>query len=126
MHHDHDRMMDHHGSDRVRHDDAGWVRDQHGVPIYVGDGDYHPDEDDYAWVEEHGAHGYDEGGDYYRYAQPGGWYGHPGYYAAYPYWGWGTVTVTETTVTTSGGCCKKVHKAKPHKVKRRYKSAPRG
>lgn len=59
-----------------------WGYDERGIPIYVGNGDFHPDEEDYAWVE--GQDGYAEGA-----------YGHAGYG-----YGYGAV-VTETTVTTS-------------------------
>lgn len=36
-----------------------WSRDERGVPVYVGDGDYHPDERDYAWAEEADDGGWD-------------------------------------------------------------------
>lgn len=65
-----------------------WGYDDGGIPYYVGNGDFYPDDRDYAWVEDHrgpqGQHGYA--------------YGHEQGYA-YPY-GYGAV-ITETTVTTS-------------------------
>ncbi|MGF1549817.1 MAG: RcnB family protein [Sphingomonadaceae bacterium] len=54
--------------------------DSHGVPVYVGDGDYEPGERDYAWVERYEDEGYRS---QTRYAHPG--YGHGGY----GYWGHG-------------------------------------
>ncbi len=100
--------------------------DEGGVPRYVGDGDFHPEERDYAWVEEHDryAGGDDYGDDGYGPAmahddygypppphgcqpaapQPCGGYGY-GNGAGYGY-GYGhpcgqcwTVTIVETTVT---------------------------
>lgn len=141
MHERHDRVVVHHGSDRVKqypleaHPGAyrdgpypmewgrhGWERDEDGVPVYVGDGDYYPDDEDYAYVEGHG-----DGYHGYGYAQPGGWYGHSGTYGGYGYWGWPTVTITETTVTHHEKvCCTKVTYAPKKVVKRRYKSQPRG
>src|SRR3546814_26187 len=99
-----------------------------GVPVYVGDGDYYPDADDYAYVESfddraYAAHDYEPGPseDDYEGAYYEGDHGpgvivthhgmpHPGY--AYPppsygYYGWGGVTVTETTVTTYGCCAER-------------------
>ena len=83
-----------------------WAYDDRGVPVYVGDGDYYPGEDDYGWA---GAEdGYAEGYEDYGY---GGGYGHggcrescapyPHHMPAYGYgWGYGGMVVTETTVTT--------------------------
>jgi Ni/Co efflux regulator RcnB len=39
-----------------------WGRDDRGIPVYVGDGDYRPDGRDYAWAEEA-----DDGWDYSEY-----------------------------------------------------------
>jgi Ni/Co efflux regulator RcnB len=49
--------------------DRSWNRDEHGIPVYVGDGDWAPGERDYAWAEEA-----DEGGwDYSEYGDVGGY-----------------------------------------------------
>jgi Ni/Co efflux regulator RcnB len=122
------------GMDWDRYGDR-WGYDDSGIPVYVGDGDFQPDEQDYAWVEGQGpAHG-DGGWDYSEYgggpgpqggcapAHPspcgggGGGYGYaqpmpmpmpaPGYGYSQGYYGYangccGTVTITETTVTTGG------------------------
>jgi hypothetical protein len=124
-----------------------WEYDPRGIPVYVGDGDYYPGPDDYAYVESYDgrayAEAYDDEGYYedydYGYAHGGygGSYSH-GYYPPPPpgYWGygsyryghgWGGVTITETTVTTTHGCCaeEKVVVQKPHRVERRhYKRKP--
>lgn len=77
-----------------------------GIPRYVGDGDFHPDERDYAWVEEYGPEGYgyahsgaqcDAGP-----AQPCGApaYGHyPAYYGHACGYCAPIVTIVETTTT---------------------------
>ncbi len=123
-----------------------WAYDQRGIPVYVGDGDYYPGDEDYAWVEGE-SRGYADG---YGYGHQGG-YAHggpcaqacapmpplpPGY--AYPHgygWGWGYgygagMVVTETTVTTSPTIVEEtwveeevVHerRAKP----RKYRAKPR-
>lgn len=93
-----------------------WGYDERGIPVYVGDGDYHPDDEDYAYVEEHGDYGYGQGQGY--------GHAYPGHYG-YGHYGWGTVTITETTVThASTVCCEEP--APRHKVKKRhYKSRPR-
>ena len=76
-----------------------WGYDDRGIPVYVGEGDFYPEEEDYAWGQEHGGYaggyGYEDQGAY-------GSYGHGGYGQAYahPAYGYGAV-VTETTVTTS-------------------------
>jgi len=75
--------------------DDQWAYDDRGVPAYVGDGDFFPGGEDYAWVEG--------GGD--RYAGPH----HPSYpegacgpcHLPGPAYGYGGMVVTETTVTTS-------------------------
>ncbi|HEX8193508.1 MAG TPA: RcnB family protein [Allosphingosinicella sp.] len=47
--------------------DHPWNRDEHGIPIYVGDGDWRPGDRDYAWAEESEG-GYEDGGwDYSEY-----------------------------------------------------------
>lgn len=87
-----------------------WGHDQRGIPVYVGEGDYYPDGEDYAYVEGHGGTGYAEryGQDYgydqsYGYGQSYGY--HPGSYGyhggGYGYYGYGGAIITETTVTTS-------------------------
>lgn len=91
-----------------------WAYDDRGVPVYSGNGDFYPGEEDYAWVEGEGggyAHGYEQG---YRHDGGGYAYGacpqacaYPPVGHAYPYgyghgWGYGGgMVVTETTVTTS-------------------------
>lgn len=126
----------------VRHDvDWGqrreaWAYDPRGVPVYVGDGDFYPDADDYTYVD-----GYDD--DPYDYVYGGsceatygpGHYPPPacfqGGYPPYGYgYGWGGVTITETTVTTQGCCAEPqvVVKEYPARKVRHYKRkrAPRG
>lgn len=75
---------------------ARWGEGPGGVPVYVGDGDFEPEEWDYEWAErwENG-----ERPDEYGYGHPGQ---HPGYggYGAYGC-GCGPVVVTETTTTTA-------------------------
>ncbi|SMF64404.1 RcnB family protein [Allosphingosinicella indica] len=76
----------------------GWGYDDRGIPAYVGDGDFYPDEQDYAWVEDH-----DPRGPAYGYAYEGGAPAYPYGYGYYPYgyyYAYGPVTITETTVTT--------------------------
>jgi hypothetical protein len=91
-----------------------WDYDERGVPVYVGNGDFYPGEEDYAWVDEgRGGYGYDQR-HAYGYGAPctqtcTTTYVHP-YYHPYGYghgygagWGWGYgagAVVTETTVTT--------------------------
>lgn len=74
-----------------------------GIPEYVGDGDFNPDEEDYAWAEQFEGEDHAEGGMAYGhggYAQPG--YGAGGY-GGYGYgYGGGVITVTTTTTTTEG------------------------
>ena len=41
-----------HGTDWDRYGDRGWGYDENGIPVYVGDGDYHPDGRDHRWAEE--------------------------------------------------------------------------
>jgi hypothetical protein len=84
-----------------------WSFDEHGVPVYVGHGDFYPTQRDYAWVEH-----YDQGRAYaqapamgppmgapmpgqgYGYQQA--WAGSAGYSAS----SWGTMPiVTETVIT---------------------------
>ena len=105
-------------------------RDDDGIPAYYGRGDFHPDEEDYAYVEEQDRYAYESGHD--GRGRDGGWdysqYGHGGY--GYPppsggchpappqpcggygpsmghgyqqSYGYGyPVTIVETTVTTAG------------------------
>ena len=84
---------------------------QNGIPHYAGRGEFHPDQRDYAWVQQHGAqagyygaqagYGYSTssqqacGGNAYTYGYGCGGYG--GYGVAYP-------IIIETT-TYGGGCC---------------------
>lgn len=117
------------------------------VPVYVGDGDYHPDGGDYAYVESYddqayAAHDYEPGpyeddeGAYYEgdhgpgvtvthhgMPHPGYAYPPPPYGYGYGYYGWGGVTVTETTVTTYGCCAEEQVVVKKHhpRKKRHYK-----
>lgn len=74
----------------MRWDEYGdrWDYDDRGIPAYVGNGDYHPGDRDYAWVE--GPHGPPQGYGHHQQA-----YGYPGYGYG------GGMVVTETTVTTS-------------------------
>ena len=91
-----------------------WGYDGRGVPYYVGDGDYEPDDWDYEWAErwERGEYR-DEyawgppSGCERRCGPPPGWArgGHGGYggYGGYA-WGWaytGPVVITETITTTA-------------------------
>jgi Ni/Co efflux regulator RcnB len=118
------------GFDWDRYGDR-WGRDERGIPVYVGDGDYHPGDRDYAWAEEADEGGWDyseygyaegEGGCGERRRGPCGrprgdpGYGHAGQ-AGYGYgyerggygyghsgygYGGATVTITETVVETGG------------------------
>jgi Ni/Co efflux regulator RcnB len=84
-----------------------WDRDENGVPVYVGDGDFEPERWDYEWAE-----GWDRGEYREDYAEdrgpppppmpaPGyGVYGHGGYGYGYAPCACGPVVVTETIVTT--------------------------
>lgn len=96
-----------------------WAYDDRGVPVYSGNGDFYPGDEDYAWVEGEGggyADGYQQGyGHHQGYAYGGGACrqacAYPPDYSAYPYgyghgWGYGYgygagMVVTETTVTTA-------------------------
>jgi Ni/Co efflux regulator RcnB len=66
-----------------------WDYDHRGIPVYVGDGDFYPGDEDYAWVEEQQGPGRPMG--YGHHQQGYGYPAHPGY----------GMVVTETTVTTS-------------------------
>jgi hypothetical protein len=100
----HGRVHDgRYGYDWDPHGDR-WGYNDRGVPIYVGDGDFEPNGDDYEWAER-----WEEGeGDVYadRGRGHGGpvqshGYGH-GYAGGYGYGcGCGPVVVTETTTTTA-------------------------
>ena len=124
-----------------------WDYDDRGVPVYVGDGDYYPGEEDYGWVDR-GRGGFEGNGFDQGYAHGGGCpqtcapppppahypYGHgSGYGSGYGYgWGYGgTVVVTETTVTTAPSVVtetyyeeevvqRRAHKARKHRAKPRY------
>lgn len=131
-----------------------WAYDDRGVPAYVGEGDFYPGDEDYAWVEgERGryAEGYDHGGSYahghgyghaapcaqgcpvppppYPYGHGYGWGHGYGYGAG---WGYGAaMVVTETTVTTSPTIVTEtwieeevVHERRAKKA-RKYKAKPR-
>lgn len=83
-----------------------WNYDR-GIPEYVGNGDYRPDEEDYAYVEEEDVYAdrdHDDGRERHH-DEIVTYRGHPalGYVYAYPAyaWGYGGVTITETTVTTA-------------------------
>jgi Ni/Co efflux regulator RcnB len=89
-----------------------WGYDRRGVPVYVGDGDFEPDERDYEWAErwERGdRRGHGRGPDcsnpctrtYHGPPPPMPGYGH-GYGSGYGYGcGCGPVVVTETITTTA-------------------------
>jgi Ni/Co efflux regulator RcnB len=90
----HGRVHDgRYGYDWDRHGDR-WGYDGRGVPVYVGDGDYEPDDRDYEWAE--------------RWEERGGrdvvvdrrHHGGAGYGYGYGC-GCGPVVVTETTTTTA-------------------------
>ena len=49
-----------------------WGYDEGGVPVYVGDGDFHPTDRDYAWADEVVERGYARRGGY-REHHGGGW-----------------------------------------------------
>ena len=68
-----------------------WAYDDRGIPVYVGNGDFHPGPQDYAWVEGQGG----------AYAHHG--YGYPGYGYGYGHaYGYGAgMVITETTTTTA-------------------------
>jgi hypothetical protein len=93
----HGRVHDgRYGHDWDRYGDR-WGHDYRGVPVYVGDGDYQPDERDYEWAEDYDRRGRDvmvrhHGGQQHGYAY--------GYGAGYGC-GCGPVVVTETTTTTA-------------------------
>ena len=75
-----------------------WGYGEGGIPVYVGNGDFHPGAEDYAWVEGQSgayAHGYDQHGQ--GYSQYGHGYPNAGY--GYPYAA--GMVITETTVTTA-------------------------
>ena len=75
--------------------DREWGYDDRGVPVYVGNGDFHPGPQEHAWVEGQGrgyAHGY--GHSYGGYGQAYG-YAYPGCGCGYG------MVITETTVTTA-------------------------
>jgi len=112
------------GLDWDRYGDR-WSYDSRGIPAYVGDGDFEPGPEDYAWVDQHRQRGYanrgHQRGGYpagacgqpqHQPGYPGGGcggyaypapqtYGHgAGYGYGYGYGaGYGTVTVVETIVT---------------------------
>ena len=86
--------------------DREWAYDDRGVPVYVGNGDFHPGAEDYAVVEGQGG-AYANGYGHHGYGHQGygyGAYGQQGYGYAYPgcACGYGSgMVVTETTVTTA-------------------------
>lgn len=92
------------GQDWDRYGDRWGERD--GIPVYVGDGDFEPEEEDYEWAERW-ERGEGERADMRRHGRPQPAYGHGqayghGYGQTYGYGcGCGTVTITETTTTTA-------------------------
>jgi Ni/Co efflux regulator RcnB len=111
--------------------DREWAYDDRGVPVYVGNGDFVPGEEDYAWVEGQGGahaqgHGY------------GGGYGHQGYVYAYPAWGYSHgMVITETTTTSAPtvvaetayeevveSAPRRVYRAKPKRHRAKPRPAP--
>jgi Ni/Co efflux regulator RcnB len=101
-------LVDRYG--RVHDGRYGWDWDRYadrwserdGIPVYVGDGDFEPEEDDYEWAERW-ERGEERDG---RHARRHGPPPHPGYGHAYGYGygygcGCGPVVVTETITTTA-------------------------
>jgi Ni/Co efflux regulator RcnB len=86
------------GYDWDRYGDR-WGQDERGVPVYVGDGDYEPEDYDYEWAEDYErGHGRDR---MVRHDGRSQGYGQAyGYGAGYGC-GCGPVVVTETTTTTA-------------------------
>ena len=85
------------GYDWDRYGDR-WGHDDRGVPVYVGGGDYEPDDGDYEWAEDHERRRRDV---IVRHGPGPQAYGHGyGYGAGYGC-GCGPVVVTETTTTTA-------------------------
>ena len=98
------------GMDWDRYGDR-WGSDGNGIPVYVGDGDYRPEQWDYEWAERYDRGEADDAyaDDYDRDGPPPPPYPAPaypapayGYGSAYGYGGCtcGPVVVTETIVTT--------------------------
>ena len=149
------RVRDHrYGLDWDRYGDS-WGYDESGIPVYVGDGDYHPGPPEYDWAEE----AYDERGgwDYAEYDRgpghgrgcgpprpapcgpgpypapsPAPGYGHPGAYGYGGGYGYGygyaccaTVTITETIVETGGASHMVVEEIEEEVVRQRVRRAPR-
>jgi Ni/Co efflux regulator RcnB len=82
-----------------------WAYDDRGVPAYVGDGDFYPGGEDYAWVGGEGRYAEDRRGPYPD-EDCGSCDDHRGYRHQAPAYGYGYghgggMVVTETTVTTS-------------------------
>jgi Ni/Co efflux regulator RcnB len=102
------------GYDWDRYEDE-WDYDDRGVPVYVGDGDFEPEDRDYAWAERYERHGDRRGG--YEGPHRGPVYGHGypppsacharcggpayGHGGGYGYAWSGPVVVTETITTTT-------------------------
>ena len=91
-----------------------WTYDDRGVPVYAGDGDFYPGDEDYAWVEgrdggyaEGEVYGHGEGHAYGGCPQSCAYPPAPAYPYGYGYgyghgWGYGGgMVVTETTITTA-------------------------
>ena len=101
-----------------------WGHDDRGIPVYVGTGDFHPGEEDYAWVEGRDGYagGYGQGYDHRYGGYHQGAYGHAGYG-----YGYGAV-VTETTVTTSPTVIEETHYVDEVTTapRRAYRARPRG
>jgi Ni/Co efflux regulator RcnB len=118
-----------------------WAYDDRGIPVYVGNGDFQPGEEDYAWVEEQDgayAEGYGQGYEHGGYGNSGyGAYGYGAY--GYPYAGYGYgygygggMVITETTVTTAPTVVAETYyveeevEVAPRRAKpRRYRAKPR-
>lgn len=127
----HGRVLDgRYGLDWDEYDEP-WGYDPRGIPVYVGDGDFYPGPEDYAYVEDYDdAYGAPYAGPA-PYPPCGGGYAPQACgYGYYPYgygYGWGGVIVTETTVTTSGCCAgKTVVERRERKLRRYHRPPPPG
>jgi Ni/Co efflux regulator RcnB len=99
----HGRVHDgRYGYDWDRHQDR-WSHDDRGVPVYVGDGDFEPEDYDYEWAERYDRGDVEDGyaGDHGPPPRHGGYGGHGYGYGGYGACACGPVVVTETITTTA-------------------------